>query len=356
MSELKPVRIAILYPGDMQTRQAATHENNRFAPLFQELIKLGGQPEPAVYHDEFCEEVYQQLLQVDSVLVWVNPIQNGCDRTMLDAMLRKVAQAGVFVSAHPDIIQKIGTKEVLFETRSMGWGSDIRRYQSLDEMHATLPDLLWKGQIRVLKQHRGQSGSGVWKIERFRPEPSGHFPIDALVRVRHAQRGAEEEVVPLGEFFGRYESYLAEGGMMIDQPYQSRLAEGMFRCYMVHDQVAGFGHQAINALFPEQMGETPQPGPRLYYSADMPEAQLLKREMETEWLPELQKLLSVEAQQLPVLWDADFLLGPKTESGEDSYVLCEINVSSVAPYPDSATPLIAQAILERFGSSSMKSS
>jgi hypothetical protein len=34
------------------------------------------------------------------------------------------------------------------------------------------------------------------------------------------------------------------------------------------------------------------------------------------------------------------LLGPKDEA-RDTYVLCEINVSSVAPYPDSATPLIA---------------
>jgi len=33
--------------------------------------------------------------------------------------------------------------------------------------------------------------------------------------------------------------------------------------------------------------------------------------------------------QLPIIWDADFLYGPKTPSGDDSYVLCEINVSAV---------------------------
>ena len=37
---------------------------------------------------------------------------------------------------------------------------------------------------------------------------------------------------------------------------------------------------------------------------------------------------------LPVLWDADFLYGPRTASGDDTYVLCEINVSSVIPFPD----------------------
>lgn len=64
-------------------------------------------------------------------------------------------------------------------------------------------------------------------------------------------------------------------------------------------------------------------------------------------MPELQALLDISTERLPVLWDADFLLGPKDESGKDSYVLCEINVSSVAPYPDSATPLIAQAAINQ---------
>jgi hypothetical protein len=123
----------------------------------------------------------------------------------------------------------------------------------------------------------------------------------------------------------------------------------MFRCYLVHDQVAGFGHQAINALYPAPPGlpatEAPPPGPRLYYPPTMPEAQLLKQKMEQDWLPALRQQLAIEAAQLPILWDADFLLGPKTASGEDTYVLCEINVSSVAPFPDSAIPFVARAAL-----------
>jgi hypothetical protein len=79
----------------------------------------------------------------------------------------------------------------------------------------------------------------------------------------------------------------------------------------------------------------------------MPEAQLLKRKVEQEWVQAMQKRLAIETESLPVLWDADFLLGPKGESGEDTYVLCEINVSSVAPFPDSALPLIAKATLIR---------
>jgi hypothetical protein len=44
------------------------------------------------------------------------------------------------------------------------------------------------------------------------------------------------------------------------------------------------------------------------------------------------------ASDLPVLWDAVFLLGTKSAEGADNYVLCEINVSSVYPFPPSALP------------------
>ena len=52
-------------------------------------------------------------------------------------------------------------------------------------------------------------------------------------------------------------------------------------------------------------------------------------------------------QSLPLLWDADFLFGPKTASGEDTYVLCEINVSAVSPFPEEALKPLAKAAIER---------
>jgi hypothetical protein len=64
-------------------------------------------------------------------------------------------------------------------------------------------------------------------------------------------------------------------------------------------------------------------------------------------LPAVQQLLEINTENLPILWDCDFLLGPKEESGEDTYVLCEINVSSVAPYPESAVSYIVDATATR---------
>jgi len=35
-----------------------------------------------------------------------------------------------------------------------------------------------------------------------------------------------------------------------------------------------------------------------------------------------------------MLWDADVMYGEKDANGADTYVLCEINVSAVYPFPD----------------------
>lgn len=347
-------RVAILYPGDREARRNATHENNRFANLFSAFVAKGIPVVPAVYHDDYWPEVREQLLQVDGVLVWVNPIHDGRDRTVLDAMLRDVAEAGIFVSAHPEIILKLGTKEVIYRTRELGWGSDTQLYSSLDQMSAELPGRLALGKARVLKQYRGNGGDGVWKVQLpddavngMRRMPLGLPQSGTIVHVRHAKRGSIEEKITLEEFCNRCAQYFTGDGRMIDQAYQERLPEGMIRCYLVHDKVAGFGHQAINALFPAPPGapptEAPEPGPRLYYPPTMPDFQALKHKLEQEWVPAMQRLLAIETESLPILWDCDFLLGPKGENGEDSYVLCEINVSSVAPYPESAVPFIVEA-------------
>ena len=355
-------RVAILYPGDRQVRQDPAPEQGRFSAVFQALAALGMEVEPAVYHDDFCDEVCRQIMRADAVLVWVNPIEGERDRSVLDTMLREVAASGVFVSAHPDIILKLGTKEVLYSTRDIGWGCDTHLYRGMDQMRVELPARLRDGAARVLKQYRGNGGNGVWKVDlaanvtsdggnEARRGAATALPEETLVRVRHAKRGSVEETMPMGEFFKRCAPYFSGAGRMIDQAYQPRLPEGMVRCYLVHDQVAGFGHQAINALYPAPPGAPPEsaptPGPRLYHPASMPEFQPLKRQLEQAWVPAMRRLLEIDSAQLPIIWDCDFLLGPKSASGEDSYVLCEINVSSVSPFPDAAVPMVAQATLAR---------
>ena len=343
-------KVAVVYPGDRDPRDRATSARNRFSAVCDEFERRGAHAEPACYRDEFVEEVRQQLRGLDAALVWVDPLHDGRDRSVLDDMLRDVAASGVFVSAHPDTILKMGTKEVLFRTRDMRWSSgDIRLYGSLDELRHQLPARLASGGSRVLKQNRGNGGNGVWRVELSdRPASDGPPAADPVVRVLHALRGSREQEMRLSEFVAQCEVYFERAGLMIDQPFQSPVPDGMVRCYMTHDEVVGFGHQFVTALIRPEIGsEAPPPQPRLYYPPSQAAFQSIRARMEEEWIPQLARAVDVPTESLPVLWDADFVYGPKRPTGEDTYVLCEINVSSVSPFPDAALPRFVDATLRR---------
>ena len=347
------MKIAIVYPGDAEVRRQATPENNRHAALFAAFAARGAEAHPAVYHRPQASELREQLLAMEAALVWVNPIEAGESRAPLDAVLREVAAAGVFVSTHPDVIMKLGTKDVLVDTREMGWGSDVHRVDSLDRLRTDVAARLSAGGARVLKQWRGHSGIGVWRVERV--DVDRPFGPAGLVRVRHAQRGSAETVLSFDAFVASMAGYFDDGGHMVDQAWQPRMTEGMVRCYLVRDRVAGFGLQAINALHPAPAGspasEAPLPSTRTYHPPDLPHLQGLKQILESDWVPALQRRCGVADERLPLLWDCDFLPGEASASGGERFVLCEINVSSVAPYPDSAiVPLVEATLACRGGS------
>lgn len=349
----KRYRVAILFPADVAERQSIRLAETRFSRVASVLRAVGLEVEGAPYADEVVEEVRAELLRFDGVLVWVNPVDGDRDRSVLNAMLEDVAAKGVFVSAHPEAIRKIGTKEVLYRTRSMDWGCDTRQYPNIQTMRVQFPASLASGQTRVLKQLRGNGGNGVWKVEPAEAVRRGGDTLSlyARVRVRHAERGSVEEEMPLEQFLRRCEPYFSGRDGMIDQAYQSRLTDGMVRCYMVRDRLAGFGEQLVNALYPAAQGtgarQAPEPGRRFYYPPTRPDFQSLKNRMEREWLAKLCETVSLDAARLPIIWDADFLYGPKNPDGTDTYVLCEINVSSVYPFPDDALGPLAAATLEQ---------
>jgi hypothetical protein len=157
-------------------------------------------------------------------------------------------------------------------------------------------------------------------------------------------RGSEEEIVDLGGVMRRIAPYFENANHMIDQAWQPRMVEGMTRDYLVQGRVAGFGHQALVALHPPaDAGGAPLPSKRLDSDQNDLRFQDLRRRLEDEWLHELCSRVGIEPQALPMLWDADFLLGERDNAAEEKYALCEINVSSVSPFPDSAIAPLVEA-------------
>ena len=323
------MRVGLLWRREWDTPSA---EAPKLRGVFDAFAELGVDAEAVVYSDDAAGAVRKQLLELDGVLVWVNPIEQGLDRSQLDLLLSEAGDAGVFVTAHPDVILRMGTKEVLVDTREMSWGTDTRMYRSWDELRSALPARLREGVPLVLKRHRGMGGHGVWKVE---------LAGDGSVVAQHAAGGAAPEEMSLDEFLDRCKHY----GPVVEQPYQPRLPEGMLRAYLTHDRVVGFTHQYPRGLLPPDV--EPRASSKIFEPADDAKYRVLRAAVEEDWVPEMQKLLSLEAHRLPVIWDADFLYGPKDERGADTFVLCEINVSSTFAFPEFAMPGVARAALER---------
>src|SRR5689334_7233137 len=95
-------RVGLMWHGDRATRDTVKMEDTRLGPTAAVFAEAGLQPEGVVYNDDFADEVREQLLALDAVQVWVNPITGDQDRTKLDAVLRDVAAQGVLVYTHPD--------------------------------------------------------------------------------------------------------------------------------------------------------------------------------------------------------------------------------------------------------------
>jgi hypothetical protein len=249
---------------------------------------------PVVFEDGAADAVRDELLALNGVLVWVNPIQDGANRRNLDTVLVDAASHGVWVSANPAVILKLGTKEVMFSTRNVGWGGDTDLYRTPGEFTQRFTSWLGERGRAVVKQGRGNGGNGVWKVELLDAEATAGS--HAAVRVQEARsRDGSSETTSLGAFVARCEEYFAWSGCLVAQAFQERLVEGMI----------------------------------------------------PDWVPEMTDVLGIDRQSLPVVWDADFLYGPKTSPGEDTYVLCEINVSAVWPFPPMAAGAIAAAAFAR---------
>ena len=326
--------VAIIVPYNPNQDPNMPYEKAKLHGLPSALEKENIRVEEYFYSDEKAKEIENKLENVAMVLVWINPIEYGKNRSILDAMLKRLSQKGIYVSAHPDTILKMGTKEVLFQTKTLDWGCDVDVYRSTADMQKRLPKKLKPSVPRVLKQHRGNGGNGIWRIEISKENPQ--TKENPYVKVLHATKNSVEEELLLFDYIEKIKDYFLLQGMVIDQEFFSPEPHGMLRCYVSRNKVVGFGHQYVKSLLRPRPGETLESPPRIYHPKDKSEFQDLRTLMEKKWIDQMQIALGLPTKSLPILWDADFLYRGNASSTENKYVLCEINVSSVYPYPETA--------------------
>lgn len=325
----------VIYGESAFGRNAFTDE--KYKELAAAFLSEGLHVESVLYNDETSDQLGTELLKYNAVLVWVNPIEQGHDRKKLDALLVEIANKGCFVSAHPEVILKMGTKDVLYKTKDMGWGGDIKMYRSYEEFIQQFPESLKASGTRVLKQYRGNGGNGVFKIKAGE---SGNEMI-----VVHAKDGVGQRVLSANDFYSEFKSFFFYNGLLIDQEWNNNIVNGIVRCYLSGKKVAGFGYQEINAFY-ELNNKTYLPGKRYYFTENCGLFADLKKIMESEWVPQLRNSLSIAENKMPVIWDADFFINrTNNNNAAEKYRLCEINVSCVSPFPPGAVPFIVNEVI-----------
>ena len=295
-------------------------------PIIDSLKKRGWTAEIIFYADENRGEIYRHTIaKADEYISRVNP-GNLRSETGYFQMLRELVKNGVEGLPHPDAMIKYGAKNAVEKLRDTALvPEDVYTYYDFETFKQSLPKSLVNG-VRVIKQNRGSTGEGIWRVEALDklPKDATEFPLDTIVKLTEAKDNHTEKRT-LGDFIDFCVQYLeGENGMILDMPFLERIKEGEIRVLMLRDNIVNVVHKKP-ADDPDAFSATLFSGATYRY--DSPE----------EW-PQLLHLVegnvkklqeSLGNYDLPLIWTIDFILDTDKETKEDQYVLSEINASCV---------------------------
>ena len=295
-------------------------------PIVDSLKERGWTAEVVFYSDENRGEIYRHVLACsDAYISRINP-GNLKDETGYFQMLRELVQQGIAGLPHPDAMINYGAKNAVERLKDSDLvPADVHAFYDLSTLKEEFPKIITKG-IRVLKQNRGSAGDGIWRVELIDEDKvvDGHAKFSAMVKLSEAKDN-HTETKTLGEFLDFCSQYLeGDSGMVLDMPFLPRITEGEIRILMLRDEVVHVVHkQPVDT--PDAFSATLFSGAKYRY--DEPEKWPELVELITNNIKFLQERLG--GYDLPLIWTADFILDTDLETGDDKYVLGEINASCV---------------------------
>ena len=296
-------------------------------PMVNAVRARGWNAETIFYTDDRRDEIYTYILQnFDAYVPRVNPGTIPSGEKHFFEMLRKLSANGVLGMPHPDAMIGYGAKDALVRLRDTDLvPTDTFAYYSLDELKANFPRTLARGQ-RVLKQNRGSTGQGIWRVEvqdDRELNPDQALPLDTRIKCTEAVDNHVEKHT-LGDFMDFCAQYLSgDDGMMVDMPFMPRIKEGEIRILLVGDTPIFVVHKKpVEAE--DAFSATLFSGAKYRY--DTPEQWPELIDLFQKNVPTITSKLG--GWNLPLIWTADFMLD-WDDQGQDKYVLGEINCSCV---------------------------
>ncbi|PIE69204.1 MAG: hypothetical protein CSA21_03530 [Deltaproteobacteria bacterium] len=294
-------------------------------PMVEALRQKGWHADAVYYSEADADKLLAEIPQkYDAYVSRINPGHIPGGEQQYFALLDKLCAAGVIGMPTPAAMVAFGAKDALVKLRDTAMvPSDTYVYYEPADFRKEFPAVLAKG-IRVLKQNRGSTGSGIWRVEVIddRSFPQGKpLPGDTRLNCTEALDNHVEKHT-LDSFMKRCDQYLVgHGGMIVDMPFLPRIVEGEIRIlfvgetpiFVVHKKPAEGGFSATLFSGAEYTYDEPAKWQKL--------VNMFLRDM-----PGIRTRLG--GHDTPLIWTADFMLDTNPD-GSDRHVLGEINCSCV---------------------------
>ncbi|MDY5786243.1 Cj0069 family protein [Corynebacterium sp.] len=300
-------------------------------PIVEAIHAKGWHAEVVFYRPEWSEAIFAHVSDnFDGYISRVNPGNIPGGEKGYFELLTKLSDAGLVGMSTPEEMMAYGAKDALVKLNETDLvPADTAAYYDVDSFHETFPTSLSFGE-RVLKQNRGSTGSGIWRVRIADPEvaanvePGTALPLDTELKCTEAVDN-HTETRQLGEFMDFCDQYIVgDNGMLVDMRFIPRITEGEIRIllvgphpvFVVHKKPAAGGDAFSATLF---SGAT--------YTYNTPEQWPELIEMFAAARPVIAEKLG--GDNIPLIWTADFMLADDDATGADTYVLGEINCSCV---------------------------
>lgn len=296
-------------------------------PMVNALIEKGWTAEVLKFRDEWKDDIFEYVK--DRAVAYVSRINPGNlpdGENIYFETLKKLSDYGLIGFEHPQVMRDLGAKDALTKITSTKLVTeDTYAYYTIENFKEVFPRSISFGE-RVLKQNRGSTGSGIWRVQIIdeRPYKAGDtLPLDTKLKLTEAVDN-HVEFRTLGDFMTFAEQYIVgDNGMLVDMRFMPRIKEGEIRILMVGASPIFVVHKKP-AEGADAFSATLFSGAK--YTYDKPEKWSTLVEYFLKKLPNVLELLG--GHKAPLIWTADFMLD-WDEDGNDTYVLGEINNSCV---------------------------
>lgn len=301
-------------------------------PIVNAIKAHDGWDSEVIYYDNTkADEIFEKVSKTSGGYISrVNPGNIPGGEKGYFELLTRLSDAGLVGMSSPEKMMDYGAKDALVKLNDTSLvPSDTAAYYDVESFHETFPKSLSYGE-RVLKQNRGSTGSGIWRVRiedkelADSVEPGTALPLYTMLVCTEAVDNHTEHK-KLGEFMDFCDQYIVgDNGMLVDMRFMPRIVEGEIRILLVGDKPVFVVHKKP-AAGGENFSATLFSGAQ--YTYDKPEAW-------QDLIDEFAAVRPVIADKLggdgnvPLIWTADFMLDDG-EDGEDTYVLGEINCSCV---------------------------